>query len=305
MVMIPRSRDESPAARWCRWTDECYRAARVGLSRTDGPKTGRIYDIVGTDNLLGEKSLFINFGYWKNRPETLDEASRELARLVARSGDFHAGDVIVDCGPGYGDQDLLWADEFAPTSITGVNVAAEQVAIATRRAAEAGLADKVGFVTASATELPFDDESCTKVVALESAFHFPSRRDFFAEALRVLEPGGRLVTADIVPKRTVLNARFRRQVDRLGWRAASPKAARKAADATGYRQLLSDVGFAEAETRSIAGDVFRPLARFLCTRLFDSDLKSVNPVVRWTARPDNFWIHQAHIDYIVAVAHKA
>jgi ubiquinone/menaquinone biosynthesis C-methylase UbiE len=258
-----------------------------------------MYDIVGTQNLFGEESLFINFGYWKNNPATLDEASRDLARLVARSADFNSPDIVVDCGTGYGDQDILWINEFGPKHITGVNVAAEQIAIATRRVEEAGLADRIDYVNASATALPQEDESCTKVVALESAFHFPSRVDFFSEALRVLKPGGRLVTADIVPKRTFLNARHRKEVARLGWRGASSKAARKAANVDAYRDLLLDVGFAEAETRSIAGDIFRPLASFLSKSLFAPDRKYVNPLLRWTVRPDNFWLHEWHVDYIL------
>jgi ubiquinone/menaquinone biosynthesis C-methylase UbiE len=306
VATVPRRRieDETRGERLRRWADETRRTMRVLLSRSDG-KTGRIYDIVGTQNLFGEESLFINFGYWKDNPTTIDEAGRDLARLVARSADFNSSDIVLDCGPGYGDQDILWANEFEVKHITGVNVATEQIVISTRRVEEAGLTDRIDYVNASASDLPFEDESCTKVVALESAFHFPSRVDFFAEALRVLEPGGRLVTADIVPKRTFLNARHRKEVDRLGWRGASSKAVRRSVNVTAYRDLLLDMGFAEAETRSIAGDIFRPLARFLSKSMFASHRKGVNPLLRSAVRPDNFWIHETHIDYILAVAQKA
>jgi ubiquinone/menaquinone biosynthesis C-methylase UbiE len=300
-----RLEDETTSARLRRWAHECGQVARVLASRSDGLKTGQIYDIIGTQNLYGEESLFINFGYWKNNPTTMDEASRELARLVARGADFNESDIVADCGTGYGDQDILWVNEFGVKHITGVNIAAEQIAISAARVEEAGLTEKIRYVEASATDLPFEDESCTKVVALESAFHFPSRVDFFSEALRVLKPGGRLVTADIVPKRTFLNAHYRKQVERVGWRGASPKAVRRSVNVEAYRDLLLDTGFAEAETKSIARDVFRPLARFLWKRAFEPDMKYVNPLLRLTVRPDNFWIHETHIDYILAVAHKA
>jgi ubiquinone/menaquinone biosynthesis C-methylase UbiE len=296
--------EETKSARLRRWADETRQVVRILASRSD-TRTGQIYDIIGTQNLYGEESLFINFGYWKNNPTTLDEASRELARLAARSADFDASDVVVDCGPGYGDQDILWVNEFGVKHITGINVATEQIAIAQGRVEEAGLADRIDYVHASATALPLEDESWSKVVALESAFHFPSRVDFFSEALRVLKPGGVLVTADIVPKKTFLNTRYRKQVARLGWRAASPKAVRRSVNVEDYRKLLLNIGFAEAETQSIARDVFRPLARFLWKRAFQPDMKYVNPLLRITVRPDNFWIHETHIDYILAVARKA
>ena len=296
--------EETKSVRLRRWADETRQVVRILASRSD-TKTGQIYDIIGTQNLYGEESLFINFGYWKNNPTTLDEASRELARLAARSADFDASDVVVDCGPGYGDQDILWVNEFGVKHITGINVATEQIAIAQGRVEEAGLADRIDYVHASATALPLEDESCSKVVALESAFHFPSRVDFFSEALRVLKPGGVLVTADIVPKKTFLNTRYRKQVARLGWRGASPKAVRRSVNVEDYRELLLNIGFAEAETQSIARDVFRPLARFLWKRAFQPDMKYVNPLLRITVRPDNFWIHETHIDYILAVARKA
>lgn len=307
MVTIPRHiQNESTAARLRRWADECGRMARVAVSSSGGaPKTGQVYDIIGTQNLFGEESLFINFGYWKNRPTTLDEASRDLARLVAQRGDFKRSDIIVDCGCGYGDQDLLWIDEFGPKRITGVNLAPEQIAIASARVAEAGLGDRIDYVQASATELPQPDASCTKVVALESAFHFPSRVDFFTEALRVLKPGGKLVTADIVPKRTPLTGWARAEVARRGWRGASQRAVRAAADLTGYRELLLDVGFAAADTESITDDVYPPLAKFLRKRLGDPDMRHVNPVIRYTFTPLGFQLSQLNSDYIVAVARKA
>ncbi|ODR09527.1 methyltransferase [Mycolicibacillus koreensis] len=296
--------DESSAARMRRWVDEWGRMAKVGLSPSSGPKTGQIYDIIGPQNLFGEESLFINFGYWANNPETLDEASRELARLVARAAEFGPTDLVVDCGPGYGDQDILWAKEFKPKRITGVNLAAEQIDIATRRVAAARLGKRISYVEASATELPFDDESCTKVVALESAFHFPSRVEFFAEALRVLKPGGRLVTADIIPKRTPLTALARAEVAARGWRKASRGAVRQAADTRGYRDLLRDIGFLNAHVQPITADVYPPLGKFLRRRLRDPDMNHVNPLLRYTFTPLGFRLGARHSDYVLATADK-
>lgn len=93
---------------------------------------------------------------------------------------------MLDVGFGYGDQDFKWLRERQVAKVYGLNITPHHVEAAQRRAQEEGLADRTDFRLGSATELPFEDNTFDRVVALESAFHFYPRSAFFAEALRVL-----------------------------------------------------------------------------------------------------------------------
>lgn len=160
---------------------------------------------------------------------------------------------------------------------------------------------------ASATEMPVPDASVDCVVALESAFHFRTREVFFREAWRVLKPGGRLVTADIIPMPSAAT-RWARLKQRLTWwlvasRFDMPEANRY--DRTAYVERLRAAGFPEPEVRSIRALVYAPLHLWL--RSHPETLRRLHPVARLPARlaralsPDDLY---SGLDYVLARADK-
>lgn len=272
---------------------------------THGLSTSQVYDLIGTASPT-EDALYLNLGYWRTAT-TMDDASRALALLVARVGDMAAKDTVLDCGFGFGDQDILWAQERTPAKIIGLNVTASQVARARRRVAKAGLGNRVDLREGSATDMPIPDESIDLVVALESAFHFFTRERFFAEAHRVLRPGGRLVTADILPMPRAGDA-ISKLRQRLSWylvasRFNIPK--ENAYLVPAYEKKLCNAGFSSARVDSIRDDVFEPLHAYLASHR--SFLDRQHPLARLLAKVTlrrsaaNVY---AGLDYVIAVASK-
>ncbi len=149
-------------------------------------------------HLLTDRTTFINYGYWREAA-TLDEAGRALAELLAESGGFARARRVLDVGFGFGDQDLLWAEAHPHLEIVGLNVTPFQVEHARRRVEARGLSRRVDLRHGSATAMAIEPASVDRVVGLECAFHFQTRERFFAEAHRVLQPGGGLVLSDILP----------------------------------------------------------------------------------------------------------
>jgi ubiquinone/menaquinone biosynthesis C-methylase UbiE len=228
------------------------------------------------------QTRYLNIGYWKNGIATLDEASQELAKLVGEQGNFSSQDCILDAGCGFGDAAIFWIRNFRPQRIVAIDINEAEVSTGRQRAAEADLDGVIEFRVASAVEMPFDDNSFTKVVAMEASHHFLTREDFFREAHRVLKHGGRLVATDALP----LPGRKARFINPAN-----------AYPADVYASKLAKAGFTNVSIRSIRDNVFKPYSNFLLRQLGLFNVRGLMNVA----------LHRffsAQMDYIVVAADK-
>ncbi len=160
------------------------------------PSTSRVPRYVSAlREQAGERCAALHLGYWADPTDatTIEAAQNALEDILLERAAIAGGHAVLDvaCGLGHTLERLRARMESA--HLVGVDVDPRNVEHARRV-----LKSSVELCAADACALPFADASFDRILCVEAAFHFASRRAFLVEARRVLAADGRIALSDYV-----------------------------------------------------------------------------------------------------------
>lgn len=119
----------------------------------------------------------------------------QLYHRVASAADL-TGKNVLEVGSGRGGGASFLARHHHPAHITGADFSPQAVALCQKLHATVA---NLSFTVGDAERLPFPDASFDAVVNVESSHCYGHIGKFFAEAARVLRPGGHFLYTDFRP----------------------------------------------------------------------------------------------------------
>lgn len=124
----------------------------------------------------------------RGRSATLEVAERLGVGDVSR---------VLDVGCGLGGAARAVADAYG-CRVVGIDLSSELCRAASILSAWLALEDRVAFVPADATALPFHDDRFDAAMSLHTSMNVANKEAMYREIRRVLRPGAAFVTYDVV-----------------------------------------------------------------------------------------------------------
>ena len=147
-----------------------------------------LYDYLSDVMRLATNGSQLNFGFW-NESDTPVQAQNNLCDVFGSMAELKPGLKIIDVGSGYGSPAINWQKNYKPLEITCVNINSQQLLESKKQETN------LHHIEATATSLPFENNSVDRILAFESAQHFKPLEDFISESYRILKDDGLLSIA--------------------------------------------------------------------------------------------------------------
>jgi ubiquinone/menaquinone biosynthesis C-methylase UbiE len=141
----------------------------------------------------------------RGRAERHEAAQARMNAVCAEAARIRQGDRVLDAGCGLGGS-VLFLNRHKGATMFAINVQPQHLARARACVTAAGATPAPRFSRQDYTQMAFAGESFDVVWGLESVCHCQDKREFLAEAYRVLRRPGRLMVADFFQLKEQLSA---------------------------------------------------------------------------------------------------
>jgi cyclopropane-fatty-acyl-phospholipid synthase len=176
--------------------------------------------------------------YFEPGNDDLDQAQADKLAHIAAKLALRSGQRVLDVGCGWGGM-ALYLNRAAGVDVTGVTLSEEQLKVARRRAAAAGVADRVRFELIDYREIVGRFDRIVSVGMFEHVGR-PHYRAFFAKCRALLADDGVMLLHTI---------------GRMGKPGTTDPFTAKYIFPGGYNPALSEIVEASQDARLIAADV--------------------------------------------------
>jgi ubiquinone/menaquinone biosynthesis C-methylase UbiE len=116
-------------------------------------------------------------------------------KSIIKSGISRGAALEVGSGPGY--LGLEWLKSTRGTTLAGLDISPDMIAVAKRNAAEYGFGERARYVLGSGAALPFGEGSYDAAFSNGSLHEWSDVQQTLAEMWRVLKPSGTLFLSDL------------------------------------------------------------------------------------------------------------
>jgi len=197
----------------------------------------------------------LNFGFWNEKTSTPLLAQKNLCEVFGKMAQLDSNQKIIDVGSGLTSPALQWHDQYNIKEITCVNINSEQLKNSQSSISKNNFKEYFNFLNATATTLPFENESLDRVLALESAQHFKPLKNFFSESFRILKKDGMLILAIPVLVDTQKSSFMKLGILSMTWPSEHYSV-------DFVKSLLEKEGFHINDFQKIGSNVYEPLANY-------------------------------------------